>query len=243
MTFDPTPQRLRWAEKRAEALREAYGALDGIDLLRVMIKDEFPGRIAITSSFGAEAAVLLDLVARVDPATPVIVLDTGRLFPETYEYIDRLRAHLGLKDLRLQRPSDEEVVAKDADGTLYQTDPDSCCHMRKTKPLADALRAFDAWVTGRKRFHGASRGSLETIEGVNGRIKINPLATWQQAWIEDALEERNLPRHPLVEQGYLSIGCTTCTAAVKPGEHSRAGRWRGSDKSECGIHVPLRVAQ
>lgn len=243
MTYEPTLQRIRWAENRVGALREVYGDLDGIDLLRVMIEDEFPGRIAVTSSFGAEAAVLLDLVAQVDPATPVIVLDTGKLFPETYAYIDLLKDRLGLRDVRLQRPSDEEVMAKDPDETLYRTDPDTCCHMRKTKPLGDALREFDAWVTGRKRFHGAARSSLETVEAVDGRIKVNPLATWHQAWIEDAFEERDLPRHPLVERGYLSIGCTTCTVAVKPGETVRAGRWRGSDKTECGIHVRLRVVQ
>lgn len=243
MTFEPTSERVRWAEERAEALRRAYGELEGIDLLRVMIEDEFPGRIAITSSFGAEAAVLLDLVARVDPSTPVIVLDTGILFPETYEYIDLVTSRLGLTDVRLHRPSDEEVMAKDPDGTLYQTDPDACCHMRKTKPLSDALRPFDAWVTGRKRFHGGARGSLETIEGAEGAIKINPLATWQQAWIDDSFAERNLPRHPLVAQGYLSIGCTSCTAPVMSGEDIRAGRWRGSDKTECGIHHPVRTAQ
>jgi phosphoadenosine phosphosulfate reductase len=243
MTYDPTPQRIRWAEDRVEALREAYGHLDGIDLLRVMIEDEFPGRIAVTSSFGAEAAVLLDLVAQVDPATPVIVLDTAKLFPETYDYVDQLTDRLGLRDVRLHRPSDEEVMAKDPDSTLYQTDPDTCCHLRKTKPLGDALRELDAWVTGRKRFHGAGRSSLETIEAVDGRIKVNPLATWHQAWIEDAFEERDLPRHPLVAQGYLSIGCTTCTMVVKPGETVRAGRWRGVDKTECGIHLPLRGVQ
>ncbi len=243
MTFDPTTQRVRWAEQRVEALREAYGRLDGIDILHVMIKKEFPGRIAVTSSFGAEAAVLLDLVAQVDQATPVIVLDTGKLFRETYEYIDAIKAELGLTDVRLYRPSDEEVMAKDPDGTLYETDPDTCCHMRKAKPLSDALRAFDAWITGRKRFHGGARESLETVEAVDGRIKINPLATWQQTWVEEAFEERGLPRHPLVAQGYLSIGCTSCTAPVTAGEDVRAGRWSQSDKTECGIHCSARAAQ
>lgn len=243
MTFDPTAQRIRWAETRVVALREAYGRLDGIDLLQVMIKNEFPGRITATSSFGAEAVVLLDLVAQVDPSTPVVVLDTGKLFPETYAYIEAVKERLGLTDVRLYRPSDEEVVAKDPDGTLYETDPDTCCHLRKAKPLSDALKAFDAWITGRKRFHGGARESLETIEAVDGRIKLNPLATWQQAWVEEHFEERGLPRHPLVAQGYLSIGCTSCTAPVAPGEDVRAGRWRGSGKTECGIHRPVQAAQ
>jgi phosphoadenosine phosphosulfate reductase len=243
MTFDPTAHRVHWAEDKAEALRQAYGDLEGLDLLSVMITKEFQGRVAVTSSFGAEAAVLLDLVARVDPSVPVLVLDTGRLFPETYGYIRDLSRHLGLTDVRLQRPSDEEVMARDGDGELYRRDPDACCKMRKTKPLNDALRAFDAWITGRKRFHGATRSTLRTIEAQDGRIKINPLATWEQGWIDDSFKERNLPRHPLVDQGYLSIGCTTCTAPVAPGEHVRAGRWRGTGKTECGIHCSMQAAQ
>ena len=243
MTFDPTAHRVHWAEEKAEALRQSYGDLEGLDLLSVMITKEFQGRIAVSSSFGAEAAVLLDLVARVDPSVPVLVLDTGRLFPETYDYIRDLSRHLGLTDVRLQRPSDEEVMARDGDGELYRRDPDACCEMRKTKPLGDALRAFDAWVTGRKRFHGATRSTLRTIEAQDGRIKINPLATWEQGWIDDSFKERNLPRHPLVDRGYLSIGCTTCTAPVAPGEHVRAGRWRGTGKTECGIHCSMQAAQ
>jgi phosphoadenosine phosphosulfate reductase len=242
MTFEPTADRLRWAEDRAHALRRLYGELDGVDLLRVMIKKEYTGRIAVTSSFGAEAAVLLDMVARVDPATPVVVLDTGRLFPETYDYIKLLSEHLGLTDVRLHRPSDENVLAQDPDGELYKRDPDACCNMRKTAPLEQALRSFDAWITGRKRFHGAERSALESIEAQDGRIKINPLATWEQGWIDDSFEERKLPRHPLVFQGYLSIGCTTCTAPAVAGEGVRSGRWRGQDKTECGIHCAGRTA-
>ena len=243
MTFDPTADRLRWAEDRVHALRRLYGDLDGIDLLRVMIQNEYPGRIAVTSSFGAEAAVLLDMVARVEPATPVLVLDTGKLFPETYAYIEQLSRHLNLTDVRLYRPSDEDVMVQDPDGELYKRDPDACCNMRKARPLAQALRPFDAWITGRKRFHGGERAKLHGIEAQDGRIKINPLATWEQAWIDDSFEERKLPRHPLVFEGYLSIGCTTCTAPVAPGEGVRAGRWRGQNKTECGIHCSDRTAQ
>lgn len=242
MTFDPTAGRIDWAKQQAEALKKRYGDLEGLDLLGAMITKEFSGQICVTSSFGAEAAVLLDLVARVDPSIPVLVLDTGKLFPETYAYIEQLSNHLGLTDVRLHRPSDEDVMAKDPDGNLYRTDPDACCAMRKAQPLASALRAFDAWITGRKQFHGAERSKLHIIEAQDGRIKINPLATWEQGWIDDSFEERGLPRHPLVAEGYLSIGCATCTAPVAPGENIRAGRWRGSDKTECGIHCAGRTA-
>ena len=109
--------------------------------------------------------------------------------------------------------------------------------------MGSPVRAFDAWVTGRKRFHWATPSTLRNIEAQDGRIKINSLATWEQNWIDDSFKERNLPRHPLVDQGYLSIGCTTCTAPVAPGEHVRAGRWRGTGKTECGIHCSLQAAQ
>jgi phosphoadenosine phosphosulfate reductase len=242
MTFDPTADRIHWAKSEADILYRRYGKLEGLDLLSAMITKEYSGRICVTSSFGAEAAVLLDLVARVDPSIPVLVLDTGKLFPETYAYIEFLSAHLGLTDVRLHRPSDEDVMVQDPDGNLYKTDADACCDMRKAKPLAQALRHFDAWITGRKRFHGAERSRLRTIEAQDGRIKVNPLATWEQGWIDNSFEERGLPRHPLVAEGYLSIGCTTCTAPVAPGESVRAGRWRGTDKTECGIHCAERTA-
>src|SRR5262245_9663778 len=186
--------RLSQAEARAAELLKKYDGLDGVDLLRPIIRDEFPGRIAVSSSFGAEAAVMLDLVAQADPATPVIFLDTGKLFGETIRYRQTVTALLGLKDVRVVRPDEAEVQARDPDGILWMQNHDACCALRKVEPFARALDGFDAWITGRKRFHGGQRGALPTIEAdEDGRIKINPLATWSRERILAHFVERHLP--------------------------------------------------
>ena len=230
--FDETP------EQRVGRLRAGLEGLSGTELLRAMLRGRFAGRIAMVSSFGAESAVLLDLVAEVDPATPVIFLDTLKLFPETLAYRDTLVDRLGLTDVRSVQPDPRDLDRHDPDGTLWSYEPDLCCHIRKTEPLEEALRGFDAWITGRKRFHGGSRKQLETIELdlASGRLKVNPLATWTIDDIRRHLAERDLPRHPLAAQGYASIGCMPCTRPVKPGEDVRSGRWSWLDKTECGIH-------
>lgn len=232
MTMDPQK-----ALYMVDRLREACGALDGIDLLRVVLGREFSGRIAVTSSFGAEAAVLLDLVAQVDPATPVIFLDTDALFDETLEYQAELTRHLGLTDVRIIRP--DQAARKEAD-ELWRSDADRCCYLRKVLPLERAVAEFTALIDGRKRAHGNERAHLNTIEaGPDGRIKISPLAPWSAERIEAHFVERGLPRHPLVAQGYRSIGCYPCTRPVAEGEDIRSGRWAGLGKTECGIHKPV----
>ncbi len=224
------------AAARAQALGDTYGHLDAATLLEVMIGREFPGRIALVSSFGAESAVLLDLVAGIDRATPVIFLDTGKLFPETLAYRDELVDRLGLGDVRNIQPAASQRATHDPDGDLWRRDPDACCALRKVAPLTEALGGFDAWITGRKRHQGAARTALDAIEAVDGRIKINPLADWSTARIEAEIAARGLPRHPLRDAGYASIGFLTCTRRIKRGEAVRDGRWAGLAKTECGIH-------
>ena len=231
------------AAARAQALRNTYGHLDAAALLEVMIGREFAGRIALVSSFGAESAVLLDLVAGIDRATPVIFLDTGKLFPETLAYRDELVERLGLSDVREIRPPVDLLAARDPGGELWRRDPDACCALRKVAPLAEALAGFDAWITGRKRHHGAARVALDAIEAVDGRLKINPLADWSAARIEAETAARGLPRHPLQDLGFASIGCVTCTRRLELGEAARAGRWAGLAKTECGIHGAPRGAR
>jgi phosphoadenosine phosphosulfate reductase len=180
------------------------------------------------------------MVATVDPATPVIFLDTGKLFEETQDYREELTALLGLTDVRVVRPAPAALGRHDPDGTLWQRAPDSCCHIRKTEALERALGGFAAWITGRKRFQGGLRSALTTIEGepASGRIKLNPLAPWSAEDVERYRLLRNLPAHPLVADGFASIGCLPCTRRIAPGEAPRAGRWWGLDKTECGIHRP-----
>lgn len=227
------------SDRDLDALRLAYGGLDAAPLLDAMIRTEFAGRIAVTSSFGAEAAVLLDLVAQVDPATPVIFLDTGALFDETLEYRRGLTARLGLTDVRVVKPAPADLAAAE---DLWRTDADSCCELRKVRPLARALDGFAAVIDGRKRAHGADRAEVATLGAdAAGRVKISPLAHWSEAEIEAAFVRRGLPRHPLLAQGYRSIGCWPCTRPVAEGESVRAGRWAGLAKTECGIHTIERA--
>lgn len=217
-------------------LTSQYGDMDALDLLKVMITNEFDGRIAILSSFGAEAAVLLDLVAQVDRHTPVLFINTLRHFPETLNYVDTLVDHLGLTNLIRISPDPEDAERRDPIGDLCRQKRDACCTMRKVEPLEKALDGFDAWVTGRKRHHGDLRADLPKIEHSRGRIKVNPIADWDADRIERTFVERNLPRHPMVEDGFLSIACMSCTTRAVDGEGVRSGRWAGSEKTECGIH-------
>ncbi len=227
----------RLAYQRARQLTLAHDRLDAPALLRTFIEHEFPGRIALVSSFGSEAAMLLHMVAEIDRRLPVIFLDTGKLFGETLRYRDQLVRRLGLTDLRIVRPAPEALAGSDPDSLLSHTDPDACCALRKVVPLKQALAGFDAWISGRKRYQGALRRFMPVIEASGEKIKLNPLARWSKERLDAEFAARDLPRHPLEEDGFLSIGCMPCTARVAPGEDARSGRWAGREKTECGIHL------
>ena len=233
---DPEAGKVASAAARVRSFSQTYGHLSAQTLLAAMIKTEFPGRIALVSSFGTEAAILLRMVANVDPDTPVIFLETGKLFGETMAYRDTLIKRLGLTDVRSVHPDSGRLAELDPLGDLWTKDPDLCCQIRKVEPLGPALDGFDTWITGRKRYQGQRRAVLPVIEASAGRIKINPVASWSRDVIDDYFRENELPRHPLESDGYLSVGCMPCTDRARPGEGARAGRWRGRDKDECGIH-------
>lgn len=197
----------------------------------------FGPRLALVSSFGAESAVLLHLAASVDRHIPVLFLDTGMLFAQTLDYRRQLAAELGLTDVRDLRPRFGDLALTDPDSDLWQRDTDGCCHIRKVLPLERALDGFDAWITGRKRFHGGERLRLPVVEEADGRMKFNPLASWTKAELDAYAARHALPAHPLVGAGFPSIGCWPCTDPVAGGGEIRSGRWAGSQKSECGIHT------
>jgi phosphoadenosine phosphosulfate reductase len=220
----------------ARSLAERYRGLEGEALLRPLIKRDFPGRIAVLSSFGAESALLLHMVAEIDRATPVIFIDTGKLFGETLRYRDALAKRLGLEDLRVIGPDGAEVARRDPAGTLWHSHADACCALRKVEPLERALQGFLAVISGRKRYQGGNRTSLTTIEFAERRVHIDPLAGYTRERIEQEFKARDLPPHPLEADGFLSIGCMPCTDRVAPDEDRRSGRWRGLAKTECGIH-------
>ena len=231
--FSPTADRrsgdpLRDAEPQ-DILREALG--------------RFSGRIALVSSFGAESAVLLHMISRIDAATPVLFLDTGQLFAQTLDYRRALAARLGLTDVRDLRPAFADLSVTDPRGDLWKSDTDACCHIRKVVPLDQALSGFDAWITGRKRFHGGDRLRLAVEEATPTHVKFNPLANWAKADLDAYAAAHDLPPHPLVAFDYASVGCWPCTQPVAPDADVRAGRWVGQDKTECGIHVERAPAR
>jgi phosphoadenosine phosphosulfate reductase len=198
---------------------------------------ELGDRLALVSSFGAESAVLLHLASKVKPDIPVLFLDTGMLFGQTLDYRRQLAAKLGLTDVRDLRPAYHDLAVADPQAKLWQIDTDACCEVRKVIPLDKALAGFDGWITGRKRFQGASRLAMPVVEQADHQIKFNPLANWTKADLEAYAAEYELPAHPLVVQGFPSIGCWPCTKPVEAGQDERSGRWAGSDKTECGIHT------
>jgi phosphoadenosine phosphosulfate reductase len=216
---------------------ERAAGRDATGLLELALKEEFAQRTAVVSSFGSESAVLLHLVAQVEPATPILFLNTGKLFGETLRYRDRLQDELGLTDIRAIAPHPLARAQQDPDGILWSRDTDACCGFRKVEPLNRALAGFDAVITGRKQFQTAARNLMQPVEFFAGRYRFNPLWNWSRADLDGYSEQHRLPKHPLVEDGYASIGCIPCTRRLEAGEAYREGRWSGLAKDECGIHT------
>ncbi len=231
----------RFTAADAEALNARFAGVGTQAMLAQVLRGGLAGRIAAVSSFGAESAVLLHLIASIDPGVPVLFLDTGKHFPETLAYRDELVGRLGLTNLVNLTPDPALLAQRDDTGLRWSYDPDGCCEIRKVEPLARALAGFDASFTGRKGFQSATRAALPRFEldltDTQGRLKVNPLVDWSADQIEAYFAATGLPAHPLVAQGYPSIGCSPCTTRVAPGEDPRSGRWKGWDKTECGIHV------
>jgi phosphoadenosine phosphosulfate reductase len=225
------------AKARLAQLQNATQGRDAAGVLRLALVEAFAGSAAIVSSFGAESAVLLHMVAQIDPVTPVLFLNTGKLFGETLRYRDRLQDLLGLTDIRSIGPHPADRAQRDPEGTLWSRDTDACCNFRKVVPVRRALEGFAAQITGRKRFQTHARAQMEAVEYFEGRFRFNPLAGWSLADLDAYFLAHDLPRHPLVEDGYPSIGCIPCTRRVQAGEAYRDGRWSGLDKDECGIHT------
>ena len=222
--------------ERVADLNARYRHHGATAVLERAMTDPQVGRIALVSSFGAESVVLLHLVSVIDRTTPVLFIDTEMLFAETIAYQAEVAGKLGLTITRITADR-AKLAFEDPDNTLHQFNTDACCALRKTEPLERALSGYDAWITGRKRYQGASRADVDFFEAEGDiRIKVNPLAHWDRADLEDYMVNNRLPRHPLVAKGYPSIGCAPCTSPVLPGEDPRAGRWRNSEKVECGIH-------
>lgn len=227
------------SERQAYAARlnAQYGDYHVDDLLSSMIGSVFCDKIAVVSSFGAESALLLYYVSRANKHTPVIFLDSLKHFAQTLAYRDQLKSFFGLTNVKVMTPLPEALAADDPHGDLHTRDPDRCCHIRKTLPMIRGLQGVACWITGRKRYQSAERNDLALFETQDRWIKLNPMIRFAPEEIEAAYQSLELPRHPLVTQGYASIGCAPCTTPVTDSEEDpRAGRWREQPKTECGIH-------
>jgi phosphoadenosine phosphosulfate reductase len=222
---------------RAEDLDHALHDASPSEIIATALKTVGRDRLALVSSFGTESAALLKVMADVDPAIPVIFLDTGWLFEETLAYRDTLIASLGLRDVRSIKPAEEALKREDPERELWFSDPDACCRIRKVEPLARALAPFGGWINGRKRFQGGARAAIPVVEADGVRLKFNPFANVSRQDIEAIYAQAKLPPHPLAASGFLSVGCMPCTSRTSPDEDLRAGRWRGRPKTECGIHT------
>ena len=230
---EPAETGLSPAETLDRALRDASPS----EVIAAALRTVGRERLAVVSSFGTESAALLKVVADVDPAIPVIFLDTGWLFEETLAFRDTLIETLGLRDVRSVKPLEEALSRQDPDRELWFSDPDACCRIRKVEPLSRALKPFSAWINGRKRFQGGLRADIPVVEADGIRLKFNPFANVSRETIEAIYKLAKLPPHPLAASGFLSVGCMPCTSRTSPDEEARAGRWRGRPKTECGIHT------
>lgn len=210
---------------------------------------EFSPRLAMSSSFGPESGVLLHMVSRIDPSIPVLFLETGYHFPETLQYKEELVRLLKLKnviDLKADPKRKAQVVAQ-YEGVPYEKNPDLCCQINKVEPMDLAIKDYDAWMSGIRRNQTDFRKSIRIFEeykrGNNELYKISPLASLTSREMWWYLKEHNIPKHPLYDKGYLSVGCWPCTKPVQPGDDERSGRWAGKAKTECGIHTFMEVKE
>lgn len=193
----------------------------------------FPGKAGLTCSFSGQGVVLAHMIARIDRRVPVIFLDTGLHFPETYAFKEQFVKQYDLNLVEYRPEADP--------GPLYETDADRCCAIRKVEPMQRAVGSLDAWITALRRDQSETRSEAELLEyhEVDGRplVKVLPLAHWTRKEVWAYIFEHHIPYHPLLDLGYSSIGCLPCTVPTSPGEHERAGRWSGKGKRECGLHT------
>ena len=207
-------------------------------LLRDALTGKKFGEIAVVSSFGAESALLLHLVSKVAKDCPVLFVDTRMMFQETLDYQLSLSKEFGLTDVRRISQDSQAIRRDDVFGRLHLKSTNACCDLRKVQPLEKALEGFDGWVTGRKRSQSKTRAAIRPFEHEeSGRWKFNPLAYWEQSDIQAYFDHYGLPHHPLLAEGYTSIGCAPCTSRPVDSADPRSGRWLGQDKTECGIHT------
>ena len=225
-----------------ENLEKVQGVAETWDAPEVLqwAFDSFGSRVQMASGFGVEGMVLIDIATRINPALHVFTIDTDFLFPETYDLIEKVEKRYGIQVERVRSrltPQDQEEIYGPA---LWSTNPDQCCALRKVEPLKEKLAKLRAWITAIRRDQTVFRASAQKIEWDRKfrLVKINPIADWTTKDVWNYVHEHNVPYNPLHDFNYPSIGCMHCTRAVRPGEDPRSGRWSGTGKTECGLHLP-----
>ena len=221
------PLRPEFTDAELDELSHEFERLPASKIIQWAV-DQFSPHLAMSASM--TDAVLIDLATRVDPGIEVIFIDTGYHFPETLATVEEVRRHYGLnlKMMTVARQSEE----------LWQADPENCCSAVKVGQLDRALAGKEAWMSGLRRGEASTRAAAPIVSrDLRGLVKVNPLATWTDEDVDDYIADHDIIVNPLTNQGYPSIGCMPCTTPVAPGEDPRAGRWRGKDKTECGLHI------
>lgn len=219
-----------------DALQEQFEDANPQDILRWAV-DTFGNKLTVVTSFQVTGIVTIDMLKNITDDFNVLTLDTGLLFPETYQLIDRVESHFNISVQRVSPALSLPTQAREHGSILWETDPDKCCHLRKTLPLRDALSSYDAWIAGVRRDQSMGRGNTPAImwDDRNGLVKLCPFINWTEDMLWTYVQAHELPYNTLYDRGYPSIGCYTCTLAGK----NRNGRWADRGKNECGIHVPL----
>jgi len=226
-------------------LLQASPSLEGASSAQILrwAARQFPARLTFATGFGVEGCLLIDFIFRLELRVDVFTLDTGLLFPETYELWRKLEQRYGIQ-IRAVRPALSVQAQEETYGPkLWETNPDRCCEIRKVAPLRSALAGFDAWISAIRRDQTSERARARVVEQDPrfGLIKINPLLSWTSADVWAYVRSQGVPYSPLHDRGFPSIGCAPCTTPVLPGEDPRAGRWRGRIKTECGLHTRSSV--
>jgi len=223
-------------ESFAKEAAERYENESPEAILEFAVKS-FPN-ITFACSFGAEDVVLVDMLQKVSPKTDIFYLDTDFHFKETYETRDRMIERYGLQFVQVKPLMTPEEQAEKHGDELWKSDPNACCNIRKVEPLTRVLGRYDAWITGIRRDQAPTRANAKKVEYDYkfGLMKFNPLASWTSEDVWNYIRANDVIYNPLHDQNYPSIGCHYCTRPVKPGEDPRAGRWSGTDKTECGLH-------
>jgi len=217
-------------------LNNNFETLSSPEILTWISENFTEGSIIASSSFQTQSVALLHMISQYAPKVPIIFLDTGFHFPETLAYRDQLIELLGINVINVEPKARSNNLLR-AGQELHRTNPDLCCQINKVKPLADALKGYQVLISGIRRDQTANRADAKFLSKKDGLYKISPMLNWTHKMVWQYLYDHNLPEHPLLKEGYLSVGCAPCTRAVKAGEDPRAGRWAESEKTECGLHL------